>query len=136
MLGDDVRAALPGLQAHAESLMMDTVRVRRRGEPDPPDPDPVTGEYSFSYTLIYEGKCRLILRSGVVRVVDAASQLVTVQEPRLDVPVAGTSAIEPGDEFEMLSSVDPGLVGVSGVVAGRFDQSLASARRLPVKVGN
>lgn len=123
-------------QQWAESLMVDTVRVRRREQPADADPDPVTGEYAFTYTTIYEGKCRLVLRSGVVRDVDAASQLMAVQQPRLDVPVAGTAGIEPGDEFEMLSAVDPGLVGVSGVVAGRFDQSLASARRLPAKVGN
>lgn len=124
-------------QQWAESLMVDTVRIRRRDPVTPgTDPDPVTGEYPKTYTVIYEGKCRLVLRSNVVRDVDSGSQLMAVQEPRLDVPVAGTGGVLPDDLFEMLSSVDPGLVGVVGVVAGRFDQSLASARRLPVKVGN
>lgn len=133
--GDDILGALPSMQANAVSLMRDTVRIRRR-EPVSGDPDPVTGEYPATYTTIYEGKCRLVLRSNVVRDVDSGSQLMAVQEPRLDVPVAGTGGILPGDVFVILSAVDPGLVGVDGVISGRFDQSLASARRLPVKVGN
>lgn len=129
-------AAASGRRA-AEAIMHDTVRIRRKSKPAPgTDPDPVSGEYPESLTTIYEGKCRLVLRSNVVRDVDSGSQLMAIQEPRLDLPVSGTGDIMPDDVFEMLSSVDPGLVGVSGVVAGRFDQSLASARRLPVKVGN
>lgn len=115
-------------QSVAESLMVDTVLIRRKG---PRVLDPETGELVFSYTTIYSGKCRLVLRSGVVRDVDAQSQLLAVQGPRLDVPVAGTSAVKADDEFEITAGE---TVGVTGRIAGRFDQSLKSARRLPVEV--
>ena len=109
--------------------MVDTVRIRRRS--GAPTPDPVTGDLVSSYTTIYEGKCRLVLRSGVVRDVDAAQQLLAVQGPRLDVPAAGTGGVKADDEFEITAGE---TVGVKGRVAGRFDQSLKSARRLPVEV--
>ena len=127
-----VTGALGMGQALAESLMVDTVRIRRKG--GTPVPDPVTGELVYTYTTMYEGKCRLVLRSGITRDVDAQSQLLAVQGPRLDVPVAGSGDVKADDEFEILTAVDSEMVGVKGRVAGRFDQSLKSARRLPVEV--
>ena len=116
-------------QSLAESLMVDTVLIRRKS--GTPTPDPTTGELVYSYTTIYTGKCRLVLRSGVTRDVDAQSQLLAVQGPRLDVPVAGTSGVKADDEFTITAGE---TVGVAGRVAGRFDQSLKTARRLPVEV--
>ena len=127
-----VLGALGMGQALAESLMVDTVRIRRKG--GTPVPDPVTGELVYTYTTMYEGKCRLVLRSGITRDVDAQSQLLAVQGPRLDVPVSGSGDVKADDEFEILTAVDSEMVGVKGRVAGRFDQSLKSARRLPVEV--
>ncbi|WP_255368655.1 DUF6093 family protein [Agromyces sp. CF514] len=115
-------------QALAESLMVDTVLIRRKG---PKVLNPSTGELEFTWSTIYSGKCRLVLRSGVVRDVDAQSQLLAVQGPRLDVPVAGTSGVRADDEFTITAGE---TAGVTGRVAGRFDQSLKSARRLPVEV--
>lgn len=130
MLGDDLVAALPGLQAQAESMMRDTVRITREGA-EVFDPD--TGTYTPSVTTIYEGKCRLVLRSSVVQDVDAQSQLLALQGPRLDVPVAGTGGVLPDDLFELLSGDGAGL---TGRVAGVFPQSLKTARRLPVQIGS
>ena len=127
-----VLGALGMGQALAESLMVDTVRIRRKG--GTPVPDPVTGELVYTYTTMYEGKCRLVLRSGITRDVDAQSQLLAVQGPRLDVPVSGSGDVKADDEFEILTAVDSEMVGARGRVAGRFDQSLKSARRLPVEV--
>jgi hypothetical protein len=114
-------------QRMAESLMVDTVVVRRRGA-QAEDED---GELAWTYTTIYTGPCRLVLRSGVVNDVDAQSQLLAIQQPRLDVPVAGTDGVKAGDEFEITAGE---TVGVAGRIAGRFDQSLRTARRLPVEV--
>lgn len=108
--------------------MVDTVLIRRKG---PKVLNPSTGELEFTWSTIYSGKCRLVLRSGVVRDVDAQSQLLAVQGPRLDVPVAGTSGVRADDEFTITAGE---TAGVTGRVAGRFDQSLKSARRLPVEV--
>lgn len=129
-LGDDLLWALPDLQVQAESMMRDTVLVRRKSST--PVPNPETGELEYTYSTVYEGKCRLVFRSqGQVSDVDSQSQLLAVQSPRLDVPVAGTSGITANDEFEVTAGES---VGVRGLVAGRFDQSLKTARRLPVEV--
>ena len=116
------------MQGMAEALMVDTVLIKRRGTVQVEDED---GELVWEYTTIYSGKCRLVLRSGVVSDEDAQSQLLAVQGPRLDVPAIGTDGVKAGDEFEITAGE---TVGVKGRVAGRFDQSLKSARRLPVEV--
>jgi hypothetical protein len=119
----------------AEARMTDTVRIKRSS--GTPTPDPVTGDLVYTYTTVYEGKCRLVLRSSVVADEDAQSQLVGVQQPRLDVPVSGTGDVRNDDLFEILSSVgDPQLVGREGVVAGMFPHSGSTARRLPVEVAS
>ena len=116
-------------QALAESLMVDTVTIKRRGTEQVLQGD----EYVWSYTTVYSGKCRLVLRAGAgVEIVDAQSQLLHVQEPRIDVPVSATTAnIKPGDEFEITAG---NAAGAKGVITGRLDQSLKTARRLPVQV--
>ena len=116
------------MQGMAEALMVDTVLIKRRGTVQVEDED---GELVWEYTTIYSGKCRLVLRSNVVSDEDAQSQLLAVQGPRLDVPAIGTDGVKAGDEFEITAGE---TVGVKGRVAGRFDQSLKSARRLPVEV--
>ena len=111
-------------------MMVDTVKITRKG-PSVLDPD--TGEYTPSVATVYEGKCRLVMRSSVVQDVDAQSQLQALQGPRLDVPVAGTGGIESGDLFELTNGDDAGL---KGRIAGLFPQSLKTARRLPVEIGS
>lgn len=115
----------------AESLMTDTVKVFRRVLGPVGD----DGNPSVTDTTIFQGACRLVLRSSVVRDVDAQSQLLAVQGPRLDVPVVGTGGVKNGDRFEILTSAtDSELVGLVGVVSGMFPQSYSTARRLPVEV--
>lgn len=117
----------------AESLMTDTVRVFRRVSTG--DFDNTTGEPVFTDTDVYVGPGRLVLRSSAVRDVDAASQLLALQGPRLDLPVEGTGDIRSDDRFVVTASAtDGGLVGVGGVVKGGFPQTFATARRLPVEV--
>lgn len=119
----------------AESLMTDTVRIIRRTPTGVLDE--TTGQPGYTEATIYEGKCRLVLRSNMVRDVDAQSQLLAIQGPRLDVPVAGTGDIKNADVFTMLTSeTDAELVGVSGHISGMFPQSYATARRLPVEVSS
>jgi hypothetical protein len=119
----------------AESRMTDAVTVTRKdGEPVLDDE---TGDLVQTYETIYTGPCRLVLRSGVVRDVDAQSQLLGVQRLELHVPVAGTSDIRNDDLFELTASTgDPSLVGLSGVVLGMFPHTGSTARRLPVEVAS
>ena len=119
----------------AESRMTDAVTVTRKdGEPVLDDE---TGDLVQTYETIYAGPCRLVLRSGVVRDVDAQSQLLGVQRLELHVPVAGTSDIRNDDLFELTASTgDPSLVGLTGVVVGMFPHTGSTARRLPVEVAS
>lgn len=117
----------------AEGLMSDTVRVFRVATTS--DFDDETGLPVEVETDVYVGPGRLVLRSSVVRDVDAAAQLIGLQGPRLDVPVAGTGGIRGDDRFVVTASAaDDALVGVSGVVKGGHPQTHATARRLPVEV--
>jgi hypothetical protein len=118
----------------AEGLMTDTVRIFRRVDAGTVDED---GEAEYTDTDLFTGPARLVLRSGVVNSVDAQSQLLGVQSPRLDVPIIGTGGVRNGDRFEITASLtDSALVGLSGVVAGMFPQTYATARRLPVEVAS
>lgn len=127
-LGADLVAALPELQAHAESMMFDSVIVRRQTGTTP---DYESGEDVPTYVTVYAGRCRLVMRSTVVSDADSASELVALQGPRLDVPVSGTAGIKPDDRFELTSGDS---VGLTGRVSGVFPQSLKTARRLPVQI--
>ena len=126
------RGALSLGRGVAESLMTDTVRIFRRADAGTVDDD---GNPEYVEADVWEGPCRLVLRSSVVRDVDAQSQLLAVQSPRLDVPVVGTGSVKNADRFVILSSLtDSELVGLEGFVSGMFPQSYATARRLPVEV--
>ena len=127
------RGALDLGRTLAEALMSDIVRIWRE-TPTGTGID-ANGNPAVTVTELYSGPGRLVVRSGVVRDVDAQSQLLAVQSPRLDVPVAGTGGVKNGDLFEVTASdTDSSLVGLSGVVAGMFPQSYSTARRLPVEV--
>lgn len=119
----------------AEGLMTDTVRIFRRADSGTVDGN---GEAVYTDADLFTGPARLVLRAGAsVNQVDVASQLLGVQSPRLDVPIVGTSGVKNGDRFEITASLtDSGLVGLTGVVAGMFPQSYATARRLPVEVAS
>lgn len=117
----------------AEGRMSDQVRVFRRVL----GPIGVDGNPTVVDSDVYVGKCRLVLRSSVVRDVDAQSQLLAIQQPELHLPVAGSSGVKNADRFVLLESEgDPSLVGLSGVVAGMFPHSGSTARRLPVEVAS
>jgi len=127
-LGWDITAALPGLQVEAESMMVDTVRVRRRS--GNPIPDPATGELVYTFTTIYEGKCRLVMRAARARDVDSQSQLLAVQSPELHMPASVTGVL-PDDVFELLSGDL-----VSGRIAGVHVATFKTARRFPVEIAS
>ena len=111
--------------------MLDTVRVWREAQGDGVDEN---GNPEVVTTEVYAGPARLLLSSTVVRDVDAQSQLLAVQSPRLDLP-SDTAGVLVGDLFEITASqTDATVVGVAGRVAGFFPHSQATARRLPVEV--
>ena len=82
MLGDSINAALPGLRAHAESLMVE----HGASGPIVEQFDRATNRATKTVTTpVYEGKYRL--RSGnAPTIADAAGQQVTAIPALIDVP--------------------------------------------------
>jgi hypothetical protein len=132
-LADDVAAALPGLRAEAESLMVDTCRVTTPGAPVWNDTDGVYDE--GAPVTLYEGKCRLRKPSAAPQTTDAGEASWAVDAYVLSLPVVGSSSVTDGNDVEMLTSAnDPAAVGLRLTVSGGHWQTNSTARRLPCKV--
>jgi len=132
-LGDDVVAELAHFRTEAESQMRHEGIITRAAESQ--TLDPVTGEYITARTTVYTGPGKVGYRSAVTTQVDAAGQLLTVQQLTLSLPVLTSAGVRVGDVWETLTSpLDPARVGARLRVAGDFDPTFSTARRLPVKV--
>lgn len=79
MLGDDIAAALPDMQAQAESMMRTRCRVVRPGDTIP---DPVTGADVTTTTTVFEGV------SPGCKIQDQALQVMAEQVPGATVAVS------------------------------------------------
>lgn len=128
MLGDDIAAALPGMRAHALSLMIDTCTISRQRLDANGEPilvmDPVTLEETPVWDDLWSGKCR-IQRPGVVMVgrepvvgeVEFSVETVHLQLPleavgfRKDdrATITATGAISDVDSLGMVLSVRANL---------------------------
>lgn len=129
LIGERIAAALPELRAHAESRMKDLCRVERKGEPVR---DPANGTYSDTWTLVYEGKCRVQNDSNLIRTTMTGERERSVDDTSLHVPMSVTG-IEVGDRATITAAVnDPDLVNRVLWVSGHFHKADATARRLPV----
>jgi hypothetical protein len=120
VIGYDLAAALPELQAQAESLMRDLCEVREPDTQGPYDPDtnthtPVPG------ALVYSGKCRVRHLSRAEEVATLAEQQVTLVDYRITVP-ASASGIRVGLFLKVTATADPDLLNkrlsVVGVAKG------------------
>jgi hypothetical protein len=148
-LGQELAAALPFLRQQAESRMTETVRagVYTDGT-DPVSLDPVR----TLVEVLYEGPGRVKYPGNAVRNAQAAGQVVSTQDVRVDIPVQQASLL-PGDDtlpgdgmvpsvlavlfegagVEVLSSTaDPALVGRWYRVEGAPDMGSVTAHRYPV----
>lgn len=122
-------------RAAAEALMVDTCRITRDGQGEPTW-DPETGTYTPpARTVVYEGRCRVrATDSTVIGDVEAGEQQLGVVRRSVRLPVVlATEAIRRDDLVEILTSVNPGLVGQTFNVQAPFDDSLGTARRVPVE---
>lgn len=133
MLGDDIAWALPEFRRQTESLMLDLCTITRP-DPDAPAPqmDPETGQYPEPERItVYEGKCRIQIKSSAVSDVNAGERPGTTQEIEWQGPVVGTESIAVDDVVVMTSvAMDSALEGRTFTVAGRHEKSQATARRL------
>lgn len=114
----------------AEALMVDTCRIERPGASVT---DPETGVVSPSYTLVYEGPCKVQQTLAQSSTVESGGAVYTVQDTRLDIPV-GAGPIDIDDRVTMLTGVyDPALLGSVYRVTELFKASLKTAQRSRVE---
>ena len=126
---DDVARVLPEMRAHSESLMRDTVRVMREGEPVTDD----DGFVTTSSTLVYEGAAKWQRPSGWQRSQVGESD-TAAGGIELHLPFDASAGVRIGDVVECTASLDPALVGRRFGVADEFTKTLATARRFRVEV--
>lgn len=129
-LAADLSAALPFLQAEAESLMVDTCIIDRPGEPVT---DPETGAVMPSHSVVYEGKCKVQQTLAQSSSKEAGSAVFNVQTSRVDLPV-GVGPVKTGDRVLMVAvRFDPALAGSLFRVKELFKKSWPTAQRIPVE---
>ena len=129
MIYDDVARVLPEMRAHSESLMRDTVRVMREGEPVTDD----DGFVTTSSTLVYEGAAKWQRPSGWQRSQVGESD-TAAGGIELHLPFDASAGVRVGDVVECTASLDPALVGRRFGVVDEFTKTLATARRFRVEV--
>jgi len=126
---DDVARVLPEMRAHSESLMRDTVRVMREGEPVTDD----DGFVTTSSTLVYEGAAKWQRPSGWQRSQVGESD-TAAGGIELHLPFDASAGVRVGDVVECTASLDSALVGRRFAVVDEFAKTLATSRRLRVEV--
>lgn len=135
MLSSDVNWALPGLRAHAESLMVDTVLIQSgSGEPTI---DPETLEEVEVFSDVYEGRARvqrpgsLSPRDDVVGGVEFDIQAVLVQLPLSVTGIEGGMRVT---VIEVAASTDPDLLGLVATVQANLTKTHPTKRTLVCEV--
>lgn len=129
MLNDSIEWALPNLRRHAESLMVDTLRVERiTGEVMDPD----TLEMVPTFETIYEGPGRIQRWNGAG---SGAEPVVGGREFGLDtffaqLPISASEATELDHVTVVEAKHDPALVGLSGTVRSARGKTHATKRVL------
>lgn len=132
-LGSDIAAALPGLRAQAESLMVSVCTITRGGGAGVWNES--TGQYDSTAVTVYSGPCRVRFPSTVVRESDTQNQFTVEQEPLLSLPVAGSEGVTVDDVVTITANPsDSAMVGLTLRIAGLHAQTQATARRFPVEV--
>jgi len=129
VIGDDVAAVLPGLRAHAESLMVDSVLVERAdGDPTVND----KGEVVPGWQAIYAGKCRLIRTDFKDFSKSAGEAVFDAADVKLALAITTeTGAIRNGDRATV-TAVDP-VIGDPANLGRRFTVQRDPARSHPVE---
>jgi len=133
-LGQDLTAAIPGLRAEAESMMLSTGIIRRAtgGTVE----DPITHEEVPVTVVIYTGICRFKAASTQAGRSDIPGAVVTDQSATLFLPVGapGAGDVRLNDVWECVTNpIDPSKVGKKARITGGHSQTYATAHRFPVE---
>jgi hypothetical protein len=126
VIGSDIAAALPGLQAESESLMQDQIRVEVLA--DTPTFNPADASSSRAVLATpYEGKARIRAAKEPATVLTADDQ-VTVQRYECSAPLTATG-LRVGQVVTVVSSVDPALTGKTLIITAVQGGTLVTSRR-------
>src|SRR3954470_17730054 len=132
-IADDIAAALPELRAHAESMMVDTCRVRRLDPANPSIPDPDTLALVPNYLAddVYTGPCR-IQRPGALSPREQVSGgfEFDVRAVIAQLPLSATG-IASGDHVEVTAIgplTDPDLDGLVATVQANLTKTHPTKR--------
>ena len=131
-LADDVSAALPGLRAEAEALMVDSCKITKPGGSGWDDD---AGEYVEQPPVtVYEGKCRIRNAYPAPQSVQAG-QAWGLDIIIISIPVGEAGGIERGCEWELTASPnDPGSVGMRASITADHVQTFSTACRFPAQI--
>ena len=116
---------------NAESLMLDTCTVRRKGTTTTPDPE--TGAPIPVWDVVYTGKAKRQSQTLEPNTTDVGESLRTTVRYQAHFPV-GAFVPQVGDVIEWTACpLDPDRVGTRDRVLSPFAKSLATAMRLDVE---
>lgn len=134
MIADDIAAALPELQAQAESLMVDEALITRTGTEW--TVDPITGRDVPPGTVeVYAGKAKVQSWQPYEQTPDVGGQTLTRQRYYVHVPVSA-GPFEIGDLIEITAATNqPSTLGRKFRVAGLHEKTWQTAQRLIVDEG-
>jgi hypothetical protein len=134
MLADDVAAALPGLRAEAEALMVDSCRITKPGSGTVWDED--AGEYVDGPPItVYEGRCRIRNAYPAPQSVQAGQVAWGLDIIIISIPIGAAAGIERGCEWELTASTnDPDSVGMKASIMADHVQTFSTACRFPAQI--
>lgn len=134
MLGDYISSALPELQAHAESMMVDACRITRLV--DAWTTDPATGrDVPAPPAVIYEGKCKVTSYQPYETTPEVGGMTEVLQRYYVHVPVTA-GPFEIGDLITITAGAnDPTTLDRTFRVAGLHEKTWQTAQRLLVDEG-
>ncbi|WP_336698185.1 DUF6093 family protein [Curtobacterium sp. USHLN213] len=129
----DVDRLLPGFRDAAESIMTDTCQIGTVSTDQVQNP--VTLEYEYVFTPVYDGPCRFKAGNMQASDVESASQLLVSQLATLSLPIDTSTDVRNGMQVRVTGSLtDPALPGTVATIKAPFRSAYSTARRFAAEV--
>jgi hypothetical protein len=126
MNGADIRAG----RREAERRMVTQCTIARKGKEVLNEE---TGDYETEMTVVYSGRCKIRVSGLNVKEVDAAGQLLTVQQSILSLPMQAFD-VRANDILSVVrNEYDDALGGMEFRIEGSFEQTFSTARRYSIE---
>lgn len=125
-----MRFHLAAHRRRAESLMVDSVVIRR---PIEPTTDPATGEVVTGAVIVYSGKARWKPPTTAAAESEIGTAVMITTAGEVHIPV-GAYTPQPGDVITCTAcDYDPGMIGRTATIRSRFGGSHITAYRIPIE---